>query len=67
MTTGRRNAPTFYSPRGHPALRAAVIIGLCASLLAGFLATSSQLGVPSSTRTDAASVACDAAAVGHAC
>ena len=46
---------------------AAVIIGLCASLLAGFLATSSQLGVPSSTRTDAASVACDAAAVGHAC
>lgn len=68
MTTASQNAPTFYFPRGHPAVRAAVIIGLCMSLLAGFLATSSQLLAPSSPRTEAAPVACDAAAVArHAC
>lgn len=67
MTTVSPPVPNFPSTKhGHPALRATVILGLCVSLLAGFLATSSRSSAPAAGAST--SVACDgAAAARHAC
>lgn len=68
MTTVSPPGPNFPSTKhGHPALRATVILGLCVSLLAGFLATSSRSSAPEGAGA-ATPVACDgAAAARHAC
>ncbi len=64
MTNATQVIPRFPSTtHGHPALRAGVILALCASLLVGFLASSSRRGAPSArTASDVTSVACDHAA-----
>lgn len=69
MTTAPQSFPKFpTTPRGHPALRAAVILGLCASLVAGFVAASSRAPTPGTGAAAARSIACDAsAAARHAC
>ncbi len=41
MTTNHET-PSFPTTTGHPALRATVILGLCAALIAGFVASSSR-------------------------
>ena len=69
MTTANATTPTFRTSYGHPAVRATIIIGLCASLFAGFLATASHVPAPTSNAAQQASpIACDhARAERHAC
>ncbi len=68
MTTAAPTPQFPTTPRGHPALRATVILGLCGALIAGFVAVSSQLPFPGSSTGSATSIACDGAAAGrHTC
>ncbi len=69
MTTAAQTVPQFpTTPRGHPALRATVILGLCAALIGGFVAVSSRLPAPGTSTGSETSIACDgAAAARHAC
>ena len=69
MMNASQTVPNFPSTiHGHPALRALVILGLCAALLAGFLTTSSGVPAPARHGADSTPVACDsAAAARHAC
>ncbi len=70
MMNASQTVPHFPSTiHGHPALRAMVILGLCAALLFGFVVSSSRLPGPAARDgAQANSVACDvAAAARHAC
>ncbi len=64
--TSTTETPRFATDRGHPALRAGIILALCASLLAGFVVTASQPAT-SPGGDDARAVACSASGTQDAC
>ncbi len=62
MTTATHETPSFPTTTRHSGLRAAVILGLCAALLAGFVATSLRAPAAAHARD---SIACSPAANGQ--
>lgn len=62
MTTPTREAPSFPTSTRHSGLRAAAILGLCAALLGGFVATSLR---PAASRGADASIVCGTAGHGQ--